>query len=486
MGFGNTLKPLRVAPVSRGLPRGVSIHIGLNHVDPNCYNGFDGQLDGCINDANDMKAIADSQGFQSSLMIDSQATASAVINAIGQASQSLTSGDILLLTYSGHGGTFADVNGDEDDGQDETWVLWDRQVLDDELYALWSQFAAGVRIFVLSDSCHSGTVVRMMAAKELYQTSQKCKTEPKFRLVTREDREKYFDPDPRIRALGEMVQYLCGPSDRAMIQATVLLISGCLDNQLSADGTGNGLFTEKLKQVWSNGAFSGDYRKFWQDIRSQMPLNQLPNYFVIGANNPTYEQQKPFTIGGPGAPSTPSTPATTTTRRTIRRGDSGPDVTYLQQRLQAHGQSVSVDGIFGGGTEAQVMNFQRSHGLPADGVVGPNTWRALDAAPSGVPSTPSTPSSGGGGTPSSGTPAAHPTLSIGSQGPAVQHLQQLLIDDGATLVADGFFGQKTASAVRAFQSTHGLTADGVVGPATWAALEPPGSCRRSADELVTA
>src|SRR5688500_19498444 len=147
-------------------------------------------------------------------MTESQATSSAVISAIGQASRSLTSGDILLLTYSGHGGQFDDVNGDEDDGQDETWVLWDRQVLDDELYSLWSQFAAGVRIFVLSDSCHSGTVLRMVAAKDMYKLSQKCTREPKFRVVTREDRASYFDSDPKIREMGETVQWLAGPADR--------------------------------------------------------------------------------------------------------------------------------------------------------------------------------------------------------------------------------------------------------------------------------
>jgi len=485
MGFGSSLPPLPpAAPVTRGTPRGVAIHIGLNHVDPAAYNGWDGALAGCINDANDMKAISEGLGYQASLMTESQATSSAVISAIGQASRSLVSGDILLLTYSGHGGQFSDVNGDEDDGQDETWVLWDRQVLDDELYSLWSQFAAGVRIFVLSDSCHSGTVLRMLAAKELFQVSQKTKAEPKFRVVTREDREKYFDSDPKIRAMCETVQWLSGPSDRAVIQATVLLISGCQDSQLCADGSANGLFTEKLKQVWSNGAFSGDYRRFWQDIRSMMPMNQLPNYYVVGASNPAYEQQKPFTIGGPGGPGTSGT-TTPTTRRTLRRGDSGPDVTYLQQRLQAHGHSVSVDGIFGGGTESQVITFQRTRGLTADGIVGPSTWQALESTSSGVPSTPSTPSTPGGGTTTPSAPQTHPTLTIGSQGPAVRHLQQLLIDDGAAMVADGFFGQKTASAVRAFQTAHGLTADGVVGAATWAALEPPGSCKRSADELVT-
>ena len=66
----------------------------------------------------------------------------------------------FFLTYSGHGGQVPDVNGDEDDKKDETWCLYDGQLIDDELYYELSRFAAGVRILVLSDSCHSGTVTR--------------------------------------------------------------------------------------------------------------------------------------------------------------------------------------------------------------------------------------------------------------------------------------------------------------------------------------
>ena len=38
---------------------------------------------------------------------------------------------------------------------------------------------------------------------------------------------------------------------------------------------------------------------------------------------------------------------------------------------------MAADGVFGPGTEAAVKSFQRSGGLTAGGVVGPDTWRAL-------------------------------------------------------------------------------------------------------------
>src|SRR4051794_1288691 len=130
------------------MAKGISLHVGLNRVDPAAYNNWDGALAGCENDARSMRDIADGCGYSSTLLLNDQATAAAVLDAIGQASRQLVQDDYLFLTFSGHGGQVEDTNGDEDDQQDETWVLYDRMLVDDELYSLWSQFAAGVRIFM--------------------------------------------------------------------------------------------------------------------------------------------------------------------------------------------------------------------------------------------------------------------------------------------------------------------------------------------------
>jgi peptidoglycan hydrolase-like protein with peptidoglycan-binding domain len=61
----------------------------------------------------------------------------------------------------------------------------------------------------------------------------------------------------------------------------------------------------------------------------------------------------------------------------IRSGQRGDPVTLLQQALRAQGNSVRVDGIFGAATRRAVAAFQRSKGLPATGVVGAATARAL-------------------------------------------------------------------------------------------------------------
>ena len=85
-----------------------------------------------------------------------------MIGAIQAAAKSMRPGDIFLLTYSGHGGQVPDYSGDEaledpSDIIDETLCLFDGQLVDDELYALWSAFPTDSRVLVVTDCCHSGT-----------------------------------------------------------------------------------------------------------------------------------------------------------------------------------------------------------------------------------------------------------------------------------------------------------------------------------------
>ena len=78
--------------------------------------------------------------------------------------------------------------------------------------------------------------------------------------------------------------------------ASILLISGCQDNQLSADGEVNGLFTGELLRVWKHGAFKGSYPDFHRAIVRRMPPDQTPNYFRAGRPSAAFERQRPFTV----------------------------------------------------------------------------------------------------------------------------------------------------------------------------------------------
>lgn len=277
----------------------ISINIGLNRVDPNAYNGWDGQLSGCVNDATAMKKIADSLGYLSILILDEEATADRIISEVGQAAWNLDPNGILLLTYSGHGGQMPDADGDEPDGKDETWVLYNRQLIDDELYNLWNQFSAGARLVVLSDSCHSGTVTRnreYLAVAQSGALGSRYRTRsgpPRFRAIPDDVAAANYQQN---KAIYDALQFASGSRKRRTMDASVLLISGSQDNQLSNDGDTNGLFTGTLLSVWRDGGFSGNYKAFHQAILDEMPSTQTPNYYLVGASNPSFEAQKPFTV----------------------------------------------------------------------------------------------------------------------------------------------------------------------------------------------
>lgn len=78
-------------------------------------------------------------------------------------------------------------------------------------------------------------------------------------------------------------------------------------------------------------------------------------------------------LGGGGGTPSPEPIAWTT----VRSGDSGFRVRTAQYLLRQRGYSITADGIFGSGTDSAVRSFQSSRGLTADGIVGTNTWNAL-------------------------------------------------------------------------------------------------------------
>ncbi|EFL41934.1 peptidoglycan recognition protein family protein, partial [Streptomyces griseoflavus] len=134
---------------------------------------------------------------------------------------------------------------------------------------------------------------------------------------------------------------------------------------------------------------------------------------------------------------------------TLKRGATGEHVRALQTLLKAQSfDPGTVDGSFGPATESAVKAFQASRKLVADGSVGPKTWTALLSAGQVV------------------------TVRGGSTGEAVKRLQRALTAAlGRTVAVDGTFGSATESAVVSYQSSRGLTADGIAGPATWSALQ---------------
>ena len=301
----------KISSSSSSTAKGMSLHIGLNAVSPAAYGGWSGDLAACEFDAKDMAAIATSRGMKSTVLLTKKGTRAQTLAAMRKAAKALRKGDFFFLTYSGHGGQVPDVTGEEADKQDETWCLYDGQLIDDELYFELSRFAAGVRILVLSDSCHSGTVTRNMPPQfDGTKAIGRSKMMPiSVGLRTYREHQKFYDTLQQnvAKAVGKasvadpdsvLAQLAVSPRLTAIakeFKPSVLLISGCQDNQTSMDGEQNGAFTEQLLKVWNHGNYSGNYAKFHAAIKAGLPASQTPNLFTLGAAA-RFVRQRPFTV----------------------------------------------------------------------------------------------------------------------------------------------------------------------------------------------
>lgn len=130
----------------------------------------------------------------------------------------------------------------------------------------------------------------------------------------------------------------------------------------------------------------------------------------------------------------------------LRLGSSGGAVTELQNRLHSLGylDYNGATGYFGTITKTAVLRFQRVNGLAADGIAGPLTINRLYSGS-----------------------ARSLLLRAGSSGEAVQTMQIRLKSLGYFAgTGTGHFGSVTLEAVKRFQKSHGLTADGTAGPLT--------------------
>jgi metacaspase-1 len=289
-------------------PQALSLHVGLNAVSGAAYEGWTGPLSACEFDANDMAALAKTRAIKPTVLLTKKGTRAKVLEAMRAAAKALKAGDLFFLTYSGHGGQVPDTSGDEPDKKDETWCLYDGQLIDDELYFELGRFAAGVRILVLSDSCHSGSVTRegppataqpglrpklmpdavgqrvYAAHKAFYDQLQKDVAKAAGRPIA--------DPDTALAQVAASGRLAALVKD---FKPAVILISGCQDNQTSMDGDHNGAFTEQLLKVWNHGAFTGSYANFHARIRARMPATQTPNLFTLGSAG-TFLTQTPFSV----------------------------------------------------------------------------------------------------------------------------------------------------------------------------------------------
>ena len=230
------------APVKKA-----ALLIGIN------YKGTNSQLYGCENDIlNTKKILISKYGFKENeiiMMADSFGIKPTRANILKQmqnlVNKSNSGYSSLWFQYAGHGYYTADYNGDESDKKDECIVTSDMKfITDDEFRKLFtSKINKNAKMFCLMDCCHSGTI---MDLKYKYQSNKtNWTTENKYN-----------------------------------VGANIIAISGCRDNQYSAD-------------AWLNSNWCGAMTTSF--LETMAATNYKPNMFTLLDKMRVFLRSKGFT-----------------------------------------------------------------------------------------------------------------------------------------------------------------------------------------------
>jgi hypothetical protein len=250
----------------------LALCVGIND-----YPGRDNDLSGCVNDVRDWAAALRKRDFHVTKLLDRNATGRNMREAIRSLLARAKGGDVVVFQYSGHGSYVPDEDGDEPDGRDECLCPHDvgskGPLTDDELFRIYSERNAGVKLVVLSDSCHSGTVARFAptttpaAVPGRPEVRRKVKFLPPAEFLSRR----------RVTRLGiaRGLRRSSPPGRHAG-----LLIAGCQDAEYSYDAyfanRPNGAFTYVALRALERLAKGATYLDWFKAIRKALPSRQYP------------------------------------------------------------------------------------------------------------------------------------------------------------------------------------------------------------------
>lgn len=263
------------------MAKGLSLHIAVNEPDPVYYGATLKPLKACHNDANEMAELARKAGIKNStILLDADATIGNVSQTLQKYAHDARPGDLVFVTYSGHGSQIPAAGGggaEEDDGLDETWCLFDTQLIDTEFYQALANFKKDVRVVVLLDCCHSGTAIHEWIHESWhFIEAYLADRDHRFRHVPENLRGDLYRQH-RDDYLARQEKAMLGMP--ASIEASALMISACQDNQRAIEDLFNGRFTSALLYETGN---RHTYRSIHKQMHKHLHAFQSPNLYPLG------------------------------------------------------------------------------------------------------------------------------------------------------------------------------------------------------------
>jgi len=273
-----------------------AISIGVTYTDYDHYGESLTPLPSCTTDAKYIHEFGKIFNYDySTLLLNNQATVANVKNEIIHCSEIAKPGDLVFIFYSGHGSFLVDTNLDEPTGMDQTWCLYDRQIIDDEFRHLWKKFDKGVNILLILDSCHSGTAFKSVKNQALntfeldYTRMVKSISDNNTNAIFQNNKDLY---KPIMNQ--PFVQ-------EHEVKCSVLGISACQDDEEALAGPYLSLFTRLLITTLSTESHKiNNYNDLVQLITAKSQnLEQItPNMSDFGRSSDFFSSNKPFLKSG--------------------------------------------------------------------------------------------------------------------------------------------------------------------------------------------
>ncbi|WP_107039060.1 S8 family serine peptidase [Brumimicrobium mesophilum] len=222
-------------------PKGYALHIGVDIADPKAYSNFPA-LDGCVKDAEALQKITKAENFDEVILLaNANAKRSRIKQAVKQFASSAKSGDLVVISYAGHGSQIVDEDGDEETGFDQVLITYDGMLIDDEIYEIFLEFAAGVRVVWIGDSCHSDSQVRFFNLDP---------DAPKYRQLNPNDAQEFFDKN---KASFRTILDSLKRNGRQNAKASIWSMYACKKTEYAAEIKGRGLFTSEIEKLYYSG-----------------------------------------------------------------------------------------------------------------------------------------------------------------------------------------------------------------------------------------
>lgn len=216
--------------------------IGISEYPQNIDNSWS-TIHG-TNDTELIVPILKEQGFKTTKVCNKDATARRIRREIAKLIESCGRGDFIYLHFSGHGQPFEDLNGDEDDGWDESIIPYDAQkvyvkgkyeginhIIDDELHSyfqkLMSKVGSSGLVCVVIDACHAGNT---------YMGDEEDEEETFFRGTKKGFSPNIKDYHPRINAKGSF------QIAKKVDQGDIIVLEACRSYQSNYEIKQNGKY----------------------------------------------------------------------------------------------------------------------------------------------------------------------------------------------------------------------------------------------------